>query len=100
MVVFPPVIWNLKASQALRRYYEHIWKESPQNARNVQQGITKLVDQLPENPERYPLDKYKQNNPGNYRAFEKFSLRIAYRHSEKEIRILQVRHVKQQPKLY
>ena len=100
MVELPAVVWNLQASRAFRGYYERIREESPQNARQVQQGITKLIDQLPENPERYPLDKYKQNNPGNYRAFEKYSLRIAYQHSEKEIRILRVRHVKQKPKSY
>ncbi len=98
MVELPVVVWNLQASRAFKSYYEHILETSPQNATQVQQGITEIVDQLPENPERYPLDKYKQDNPGNYRALEKFSLRVSYRYDEKEIRILRVRHVKQRPK--
>lgn len=47
-----------------------------------------------------PPDKFKKNNPGNYRAFEKYSYRIAYKHTATEIRILRVRHVKQEPKEY
>jgi len=100
MVELPRVVWNLSASQAFRRYCADIQQDSPQNAQRVQQGISDMVDQLPQHPERYPLDKFKQNNPGNYRAFERFSLRIAYRHTEKEVRILRCRHVKQRPKSY
>ncbi|WP_209332753.1 type II toxin-antitoxin system RelE/ParE family toxin [Lunatimonas salinarum] len=53
---------------------------------------------MPKQPERYPLDRFKQDNPDNYRAFEKFSYRIAYRYTDKEIIILRFRHVKQEPK--
>lgn len=60
----------------------------------------KIVDSLPGHPEKYPPDKFKKSNPGNYRAFEKYSYRIAYKHTSEEIRILRVRHVKQEPKEY
>ena len=96
----PVVKWNNRASQAFRKAYDHILKESYNNAELVKTGIVEIIDTLPEHPERYPLDKFRKKNPGNYRAFEAYSYRVAYRHSEKEIRILRVRHVKQEPKEY
>jgi hypothetical protein len=55
---------------------------------------------LPDHPEKYPPDKFKKNNPGNYGAFEKYTYRVAYKHTPMEIRILPMRHVKQEPKEY
>jgi len=96
----PTVNWNNRASQRLKKIYKEILRESYDNAEKVRSGIVKIVDQLPSYPEKYPLDKYKRDNPGNYRAFEKYSYRIAYKHTDKEIRILRIRHVKQDPKTY
>jgi len=59
-----------------------------------------MIDKLPENPQRYAVDKFKRNNPGNYRAFEKYNYRIAYKHTDKEIHILRIRHVRQEPLEY
>ena len=94
------VVWNNKASIYFRKAYEYIKEESHANAEKVKAGITKIVDSLPDNPRKHPADKFKKNNPGNYRAFEKYSYRVAYKHTEQEIRILRVRHVKQEPKEY
>jgi len=96
----PVVHWNIRASQALKKAYDHIIKESYSNAELVKKGIIGIVDSIPEHPEKYPLDKYRKNNPGNYRAFEAYSYRVAYKHTEREIRILRLRHVKQEPKEY
>jgi len=94
------IVWNSKAAIYFRKVYEHIKEESYTNAEKVKDGIIKIVDNLANHPEKYPPDKFKQNNPGNFRAFEKYSYRIAYKHTEKEIRILRIRHVKQEPKDY
>lgn len=96
----PVVSWDKRAYISLQKAYAYIAKSSPKNAEKVKEAILSTTRRLPEHPERYPLDKFKHNNPGNYRAFEQFSLRIAYRHNEKEIRILRCRHVKQRPKPY
>lgn len=96
----PVVNWNKRASQALKREYERIIEESYDNAELVKNGIREIVDSLPNHPEKFPRDKFKTNNEGNYRAFEAFSYRVAYKHTEKEIRILRIRHVKQEPKKY
>ncbi|MBV6641754.1 MAG: type II toxin-antitoxin system RelE/ParE family toxin [Cyclobacteriaceae bacterium] len=75
-------------------------QDSYSNAEKVKNGIEIIIDQLPKHPQKYPLDKFKINNPGNYRAFEKYSLRVTYRHTETEIRILRIRYVKQEPKKF
>jgi plasmid stabilization system protein ParE len=94
-------LWNNNASVYFKKAYQYIKKEEPQaNAEKIRDGIAKMIDSLPDNPAKHPPDKFKKNNPGNYRAFEKYSYRIAYKHMEKEIRILRVRHVKQEPKEY
>ncbi len=96
----PIVIWNKRAVNNLQKAYKYIKEDSPANAKKVRNAIIKMVDNLPSNPEKHPLDKFKINNPGNYRAFEKYSFRIAYKHTTKEIRILRFRHTKQEPRKY
>lgn len=96
----PIVVWNNRAIEQFRITYEWIKRDSLTNAERVKTGIIKLIESIPDNPEKFPPDKFKKNNKGNYRAFEKFSFRISYKHSPKEIIILRFRHVKQEPKLY
>ena len=96
----PVIIWNNRASIYFKKAYHQIKEESYTNAEKVREGITRIIDRLPHHPEKYPPDKFKKSNPGNYRAFEKYSYRIAYKHTIEEIRILRIRHVKQEPKEY
>lgn len=98
---FRPVVhWSNRASAYFKNIYERIKEDSYSNAEKVKEGITKIVDSLPDHPEKHPPDKYKKDNGGKYRAFEKYSYRVAYRISEKAITILRIRHVKQEPKKY
>lgn len=90
----------MQASRRFKKIYNQILEDSYSNAQKVRSEISAIIDKLPEHPTIYPPDKYKKNNPGNYRAFEKHAYRIAYRHTEKEIRILRIRHVKQEPRMY
>lgn len=94
------VSWDKAALLSLQKAYDFISKDSPSNAKKVRDAIFKITSGLPDHPEKFPPDKFKVNNKGNYRAFEKFSYRVAYRFSDKEIRILRVRHVKQEPKMH
>ena len=54
-------------------------------------------DILEEYPELYPIDKFKTNNNGTYRAYEVYSYRISYRVFNTKIRILRVRHTSREP---
>lgn len=99
-MVKPEVVWNKVAEASLKKAYQQIKEDSLKNAEKVRNEILSATRKLADLPEMYPPDKFKKSNPGNYRAFEKYSYRIAYRHSEREIRILRVRHVKQEPRHY
>ncbi|QLH31476.1 MAG: type II toxin-antitoxin system RelE/ParE family toxin [Cyclobacteriaceae bacterium] len=96
----PVIIWNKLASIYFKKAYERIKEDSYSNAEKVKNGIIKVIESLIEHPEKYSPDKFKKENPGNYRAFEKYSYRVAYKHTEREIRILRIRHVKQEPREY
>ncbi|MEX2568512.1 MAG: type II toxin-antitoxin system RelE/ParE family toxin [Cyclobacteriaceae bacterium] len=94
------VSWTKSAYNSLQKAYEKIKENSPVSAEKVKDTILFMTRNLPDHPEKYPLDRFKKDNPGNYRAFEKYSYRVAYRHTDKEIKILRLRHVKQEPKPY
>lgn len=91
------VVWDKVAKAQLRKAYNTIKEESLQGAETVKNGILSSVDKIPENPYRYPSDKFKKDNPGNYRAYEIYNYRIAYKVTEENIQVLRVRHVKREP---
>ena len=92
------ITWDKQALDSLQAAVEYIRKDSQSNAERVKLAILKIIYSLPTNPQKYPLDKFKKENSGNYRAFEKYSYRVSYRYTSSEIRILRIRHVKQEPK--
>ena len=96
----PSIVWDDDAKLAFRKAYEYIKEDSPQNASKVRKDILAAIGEIPSNTKRYPPDKYKIDNNGDYRAFEKHHLRVAYRITENEIRILSIRHTGMLPKEY
>lgn len=94
------VVWSDEAKAQLKAAYKFILEDSVQNAQKVRADIVALTWKLPANPEQYAPDKYKENNDGSYRAFEKHKYRVVYRIRENEIRILRVRHTKMEPLKY
>jgi len=94
------LVWDKPGYASLQQAYDYIRKDSVSNADKVRKQILAMADNLPDHPQKHPPDKFKRNNKGNYRAFEKHAYRIAYRITEKEIIILRVRHVKLEPKKY
>ncbi len=96
----PEIIWDLKAKNSFKKQIDHIKKDSLQAAEKVMGDIFDILDDLPANPLKFPADKFKTENDGNFRAFEKHGIRIAYLLTESYIRILRVRHVRQEPQQY
>ncbi len=92
------IVWNNHARDNFRKAINRIQKEFPRNAESVKYTVAALIDELIDFPEKYPLDKYKINNKGNHRAFEKYRFRITYRYSAKEIRIIRFRSTDQKPR--
>lgn len=94
------IIWATQSLRSLQDIYNSIADESEQNALQLVNEITNKVSALRNNPERYNPDKYKKENAGNYRAFEHKKIRISYKVETGTIRIVRVRHTKQQPLKY
>lgn len=94
------VTWGFEAKEQLREIYGHIRKESAQGAKKVKDAILARARELPSNPYMYEQDKYKIDNPGNYRAFVVYSYRIAYKVTEENILILRIRHTSREPLEY
>jgi plasmid stabilization system protein ParE len=93
-------VWTPQAIAELRKAYDYISKDSLQNARKVVDELTRIADQLSARPEMFPADKFKKNNDGKWRAFEKYHYRISYLITSKEIRIVRMRHTSRTPLQY
>lgn len=94
------IVWTKRAQLHMRNAFEHIREDSPKNAMKVLEDIVAAMHKAERNPEYYNADKYKINNDGSYRAFEKNKFRVVYRFTGKIIRVLRVRHTKMEPKKY
>jgi plasmid stabilization system protein ParE len=94
------LVWDRPVLNRLEEALKRIAETSFQNAEQVELAILEKSEITKRNSEYFPPDKYKENNTGNYRAFETHSFRVAYRYSETEVKIVQLRHVKQNPKMY
>lgn len=94
------LVWNKRPATVLRKALKRISEDSYSQAERVEAVILKNLNQARNNPEQYPPDKFKKENSGHFRAFETHSYRVAYRYNENEVRVLRIRHIKQEPKSY
>lgn len=93
-------VWSFRAKAELKKAYDHIAQDSRENAIKVREVLIDLTLQLENHSEKYPLDPYRKNNDGTWRAFEKYNYRISYRILRTEIRIVRLRHVRRSPLMY
>ena len=94
------VVWDELARTALKLAYYHIKQDSLKQAEKVLHEIIAASKKLVDHPEIYPPDKYRKDKDVRFRAFEKYNYRISYFITEDTIRVLRLRHVKQEPKEY
>jgi addiction module RelE/StbE family toxin len=94
------VVWSNSAKAELKKAFDYIALDSLQNAIMVRNTLIDLTVDLFENPEKHPLDKFKLNNDGSWRAFEKHHYRISYRIMTDQIRVVRLRHTSQSPLTY
>jgi len=94
------IAWNKRPALRLAKELRRISEESDLQAERVETAILKKLEKSRVNPEINPPDKYKTDNPGYFRAFETHNYRVTYRFTEKEIRVLRIRHVRQEPRMY
>ncbi len=100
MVSKKKVVWDELARAALKVTYNHIRQDSVQQAEKVKQEIIATSRKLSDHPEMYPPDKYRKDKDVRFRSFEKYNYRISYFIAGDAIRVLRLRHVKQEPKEY
>ena len=86
------VIWDLEARNSLKEIYLYIQKESPSAAKKVRNEILKITKKLHKMPERFVSERYLTHKGKEYHSFTKWSYKIIYRISEREIRILAIVH--------
>lgn len=91
------IVWNTKVRQQYANILNYIADNSIRNAENVRDEIQQKLTALLLHPKKYPADKYKIGNDGNYRAFTVFQYRLSYRIKGKEIQVLSIRHSKMLP---
>ncbi|MBY0435449.1 MAG: type II toxin-antitoxin system RelE/ParE family toxin [Cyclobacteriaceae bacterium] len=94
------IIWETSALETLIKALRWISNDSIQGAETVEKSIVEKLQKARVNPYRFPRDQMKIGNTGNFRYFISHSYRVSYRITETEIRVLRVRHVKQNPRLY
>ncbi len=92
------VIWSKSSIKKLRKIYDYIAEDSVSNAHKVTTALVDLTLELTKNPTKHPLDKFKQDNDGTWRAFEKYNYRISYRVINNKIRVVRLRHCRQNPR--
>jgi plasmid stabilization system protein ParE len=69
-------------------------------AQQVEDNIIERVENLITNYNIYPVDKYKKDNDGSYRAFEIDEYRVSYRIKDAQINIIRIRHTSRKPRKY
>jgi len=94
------VFWTRPAQTQLQAVYVFISRDSLQNASTVLNDLVGTVERAASNPMMHPPDKFKVNNDGSYRAFEKHHYRVSFRYVDNEIRVLRVRHTSMLPHKY
>jgi plasmid stabilization system protein ParE len=94
------VIWSKKGSLQLKESLKDLREKAPKAALKIKNEILKSTRELSENPEIYSPDRFRKDNDGTIRAFEKYSYRVAYQVEKTQIVILRVRHTSREPLEY
>jgi len=89
--------WRKEASIHFNELLEYLYKESEAAASIVGNAILDEIENLASHPKAHPLDRFKKQNDGNYRACIVYSYRISYYIDENVIYVLRVRHTSREP---
>jgi plasmid stabilization system protein ParE len=94
------VVWSKGARLELKKVFNYIALDSLKHAILVRDEIIDLTIALSKHSEKYALDKYKIDNDGSWRAFEKYHYRVSYKITATQIRIVRLRHISKSPLYY
>lgn len=91
------IIWDKEAILQLEEIYKYISERSLKAAEKVKRSIKETIQKLGRFPEVHNPDRFKNNNDGSFRAFEKYSYRVTYKISSSKVIIVRTRHTAQEP---
>ena len=93
------VVWDRKALDNLQHILDYLSKQSDQAPKTVKKGILSKIEIIRTSPLICEPDKLKDPKSKDFRAFAIFNYRVTYqiKSSEKEIRIVRVRHTSREP---
>lgn len=90
--------WNKLAVKQLLEIIQYLEdNELTDYAEKIEIRILSKIKSLPDHLGTFPKDRLKKNNDGSFFAFEIDRYRISFRITDKEIRILRVRHSSRRP---
>ena len=58
------IVWDILAKSSFKKHIRYIAEDSIQNADKVRLDILSMIDLLPENPKKFPIDRFKVKNDG------------------------------------
>jgi len=90
------VVWSKNGSIQLQESLKILKEKLPKSALKIKTEILKTSRELSKNPEIYSLDRFKKDNDGSFRSFEKYSYRVTYQVEKTQVVILRVRHTKRE----
>lgn len=89
------VRWSIQAMESLALIYDYIYKDSPQNAELVVNKLIDLGNSLSDPNLEYSMDLII--NDKRFRFIPKWSYKIIYERQNKEVLVLDVFSVHQNP---
>lgn len=94
------VEWRKEAVNQFTEILEYLSRESNKAVSIVGNAVLEEVESLTTLSTAHPLDRFKKNNDGNYRALVVFNYRISYWIDKNTVYILRIRHTSREPLEY
>jgi plasmid stabilization system protein ParE len=93
------IVWDRHALDDLQSILEFLFKQSPEAPKIIKSAILTRLKVIQTNAFICESDKLKDKPDDTFRAFVVYSYRITYQinHTQKEIRIIRVRHTSREP---
>jgi plasmid stabilization system protein ParE len=92
-----PIRWDRLAKDNLDAIYDYIAEDSVVAARKVKKELINIARSLNGFPEKFSIEGYLVDVPGNYRSVSKWSYKIIYEVTDECIIIADVFHTSQHP---
>ncbi|MDO9257582.1 MAG: type II toxin-antitoxin system RelE/ParE family toxin [Bacteroidales bacterium] len=92
-----PIRWDRLAKDNLDAIYDYIAEDSVLAARKVKKELVNITHSLNDFTEKFSIEDYLADVPGNYRSVSKWSYKIIYEVTNECIIIADVFHTSQHP---